>query len=78
MLYSVGQVCACTCAGYRPSSIAIAGGATRSPLWLSIHADVCNVPFVLTRQPEACLLGCAILVRACRREELRALRFRDA
>ena len=35
--------------GYRPDSIAIAGGATRSPLWLQMHADVCNVPFVLTK-----------------------------
>uniref|UniRef100_A0A7S0RG04 Glycerol kinase n=1 Tax=Chlamydomonas leiostraca TaxID=1034604 RepID=A0A7S0RG04_9CHLO len=48
-------------AGYTPTSVAIAGGATRSPLWLQIHADVCGVPFVLTRQPEAPLLGCAIL-----------------
>ena len=35
--------------GYRPDSIAIAGGATRSALWLQMHADVCNVPFVLTK-----------------------------
>ena len=35
--------------GYRPECITIAGGATRSDLWLQIHADVCNVPFVLTR-----------------------------
>jgi sugar (pentulose or hexulose) kinase len=49
-------------AGFKPSRIAIAGGATRSPLWLQIHADVCGVPFVLTSQPEAPMLGCAILV----------------
>lgn len=36
-------------AGYAPTSVAIAGGATRSPLWLQIHADVTNVPFVLTK-----------------------------
>ncbi|KAJ9524594.1 hypothetical protein QJQ45_024192 [Haematococcus lacustris] len=47
--------------GYRPDSIAIAGGATRSELWLQIHADAVGVPFVLTTQPEAPLLGCAIL-----------------
>ncbi len=35
--------------GTRPDSIAIAGGATRSEVWLQIHADVCNVPFILTR-----------------------------
>ncbi len=50
-----------TQAGYAPSSIAIAGGATRSDLWLQIHADVCDVPFILTTQPEAPMLGCAIL-----------------
>jgi sugar (pentulose or hexulose) kinase len=48
-------------AGYRPSTINIAGGATRSELWLQIHADVAGVPFVLTAQPEAPMLGCAIL-----------------
>jgi ribulose-phosphate 3-epimerase len=47
--------------GYRPDSIAIAGGATRSELWLQIHADVCNVPFVLPKCTEAPMLGCAIL-----------------
>ena len=35
--------------GYHPSSVTIAGGATRSPLWLQIHADVSNTPFVLTK-----------------------------
>jgi hypothetical protein len=55
-------------AGYRPDSIAIAGGATRSALWLQLHADICNVPFILTKQTEAPMLGCAILVsRACLR-----------
>jgi ribulose kinase len=49
--------------GYRPDSIAIAGGATRSPLWLQLHADICDVPFILTKQTEAPMLGCAILVR---------------
>ena len=35
--------------GYRPDSIAIAGGAARSALWLQIHAVVCNLPFILTK-----------------------------
>ncbi|GAB4814271.1 hypothetical protein N2152v2_001317 [Parachlorella kessleri] len=47
--------------GYHPDSVTVAGGATRSPLWLQIHADVSNTPFVLTRVSEAPALGCAIL-----------------
>ncbi len=35
--------------GHRPESLVIAGGASRSPLWVQIHADVCNVPIVLTK-----------------------------
>ncbi|GAX74637.1 hypothetical protein CEUSTIGMA_g2085.t1 [Chlamydomonas eustigma] len=50
---------------YCPESIAIAGGATKSLLWLQIHADVCNVPFVLTKDIEAPMLGCAILASVC-------------
>eukprot|EP00903_Cladosiphon_okamuranus_P006596 g6443.t1 len=48
-------------AGYTPSSVAVAGGATRSPLWLQTHADVSNVPMKVTKEREACLLGSAIL-----------------
>jgi ribulose kinase len=47
--------------GYRPDSIVIAGGAVRSALWLQIHADVCNIPFVLTKETEAPMLGCGVL-----------------
>lgn len=36
-------------AGFTPDSVTIAGGATRSELWLQIHADVSNVPFILTK-----------------------------
>ena len=35
--------------GFTPTSVTVAGGATKSPLWLQIHADVSNVPFVLTK-----------------------------
>jgi sugar (pentulose or hexulose) kinase len=35
--------------GYAPTSVAVAGGATRSELWMQIHADVSNVPFILTK-----------------------------
>lgn len=35
--------------GYSPTSITIAGGVTKSPLWLQITADVTNIPLRLTR-----------------------------
>jgi ribulokinase/ribulose-phosphate 3-epimerase len=50
--------------GYSPSQIVIAGGATRSPLWLQTHADVSGLPFVLTKCSDAPALGCAILAAA--------------
>lgn len=45
---------------FKASSIVIAGGPTKSPLWLQIHADVSQVPFVLTKVPDAPALGSAI------------------
>ena len=47
--------------GFAPERIVVAGGATRSDLWLRIHADVSNLPLTLTAVAEAPLLGCAIL-----------------
>ncbi|MGE0724446.1 MAG: ribulokinase [Alphaproteobacteria bacterium] len=47
--------------GYRPDEVVIAGGATRSDLWLQIHADVSNVPLAVTRVTDAPALGSAIL-----------------
>ena len=47
--------------GFHPEKVVISGGATRSKLWLQIHADVSNVPITLTKNPDAPLLGCAIL-----------------
>ena len=47
--------------GFYPENVVISGGATRSKLWLQIHADVSNVPITLTRNADAPLLGCAIL-----------------
>ena len=37
------------------------GGPTKSPLWMQIHADVSNVPIILTAVPDAAALGSAIL-----------------
>ena len=47
--------------GFAPNRIVVAGGATRSNLWLQIHADVCNLPLTLTQVADAPALGCAIL-----------------
>eukprot|EP00959_Pyramimonas_sp_CCMP1952_P099546 2081141-Pyramimonas_sp.AAC.1 len=47
--------------GYAPAEVVIAGGATKSPLWLQIHADVAGLPFRLTRCTDACALGSAVL-----------------
>ncbi len=43
------------------SRIVVAGGATRSPLWLQIHADALQAPIVVTEVPDAPALGAAIL-----------------
>ena len=42
-------------------SIAAAGGATRSQLWMQLHADVANVPVSIPREPESPVLGAAML-----------------
>ena len=47
--------------GFVPDRIVLAGGATRSELWLQIHADVANLPLTLTQVADAPALGCAIL-----------------
>ncbi len=46
---------------WRPEEVVVAGGATRSDLWLQIHADVSNLPLTMTRVPDAPALGSAIL-----------------
>lgn len=48
-------------AGYTPQEFVLCGGATRSELWMQIHADVSGVPLRLTRVPDAAALGSAIL-----------------
>src|SRR5919205_661806 len=46
---------------YPVQRIVASGGATRSPLFMHIYADVTGVPIVLTDEPEATLLSSAIL-----------------
>ncbi|GMH47326.1 hypothetical protein TrVE_jg10056 [Triparma verrucosa] len=48
-------------AGHPASEILIAGGATRSGLWLQMHSDVCGLPIVVCKFSDAPLLGSAIL-----------------
>ncbi|CAN5440743.1 FGGY-family carbohydrate kinase [soil metagenome] len=47
--------------GFEQGDIVICGGATRSDLWMQIHADVSGVPLILTEVPDAATLGSAIL-----------------
>ncbi|HAJ34134.1 MAG TPA: xylulose kinase [Chloroflexi bacterium] len=47
--------------GYAVQEMVGAGGATRSQLWMQMHADVSNVPITLTEVPDAPALGSAIL-----------------
>ncbi|WP_366654683.1 FGGY-family carbohydrate kinase [Fodinicurvata sp. EGI_FJ10296] len=48
-------------AGFTASEIFVAGGATRSPLWLQIHADTAQIPVKVPAFAEAPALGSAIL-----------------
>ena len=47
--------------GYQVNEMVGAGGPTKSPLWMQIHADASNTPISLTRVPDAPALGSAIL-----------------
>ncbi len=48
-------------AGYEIETIIAAGGGTKNPLFLREHADVTGCQIVLPREPEAILLGSAML-----------------
>jgi ribulokinase len=47
--------------GYVVEEMVAAGGATNSPLWMQIHADVSNVPIMTTAVADGPTLGSAIL-----------------
>ncbi|MGH7121511.1 MAG: FGGY-family carbohydrate kinase [Acetobacteraceae bacterium] len=54
-------------AGYVIDFVLATGGDTRNPTFLRAHADALDVPIALAREPEAVLLGSAILgAVACR------------
>lgn len=48
-------------AGHACNEIIIAGGTTRSELWLQMHSDVTGKPVILCENIDAPMLGCAIL-----------------
>jgi len=48
-------------AGHNCREIIMAGGCTRSPLLLQMHADVTGLPVLVRENTDAPLLGCAIL-----------------
>lgn len=48
-------------AGHRVQEAVACGGAVQSRLWLQTHADVSNIPILVTENPEAVTLGAAIL-----------------
>ncbi len=50
--------------GHRIKEIHICGGGTKNPIWLREHADITGCEMVLTKEPEAVLLGSAILAAA--------------
>lgn len=48
-------------AGYAIEFVLASGGSSRNPLFLRTHADALGMPLALGREPEAVLLGAAIL-----------------
>ncbi len=60
--YGTEDIFATMCkAGYRPLEFVMCGGATRSDLWMQLHADVSGIPIQLTKVSDAPALGSAIL-----------------
>ncbi|HEV2123591.1 MAG TPA: FGGY-family carbohydrate kinase, partial [Chloroflexota bacterium] len=46
--------------GYRPDELVVAGGATRSTLFMQIYTDVCGLPLRAVSDAEASLRGAAV------------------
>jgi ribulose kinase len=47
--------------GYRIDTLFVCGGGTKNPLFLREHADITRCRLVVPREPEAVLLGAAVL-----------------
>jgi len=47
--------------GFQISRIHACGGGTKNPLWLQEHADITGCEIILSKEPEAVILGSAML-----------------
>ncbi len=47
--------------GFQPGEAVVAGGPTKSEMWMQMHADVSNMPISFTREGEGAVLGSAML-----------------
>ncbi len=47
--------------GYQPEEAVVAGGPTKSEMWMQMHADVSNVPVSFTKESEGPVVGSAML-----------------
>jgi sugar (pentulose or hexulose) kinase len=47
--------------GFKPTETVVAGGPTKSDLWMQMHANVSNLPISFTREGEGAVLGSAML-----------------
>ena len=47
--------------GFQPGEAVVAGGPTKSELWMQMHADVSNVPVSVTKESEGPVVGSAML-----------------
>jgi ribulose kinase len=47
--------------GYRIATLFVTGGGTKNPLWLQEHANATGLTLILPKEPEAVLLGAAVL-----------------
>jgi ribulose kinase len=52
-------------AGVPIHEIVASGGGARSPVWVQMHADVCNCPIILASSSDAMLVGSAIAGAVC-------------
>nr|XP_015211262.1 PREDICTED: FGGY carbohydrate kinase domain-containing protein isoform X1 [Lepisosteus oculatus]XP_015211263.1 PREDICTED: FGGY carbohydrate kinase domain-containing protein isoform X1 [Lepisosteus oculatus] len=48
-------------AGYDINTLFLCGGLSKNPLFIQAHADITGLPVVLPKEPEAVLVGAAIL-----------------
>ncbi len=55
--------------GYRIDTLFMCGGGTKNPVFLREHADITGCKLVLPREPEAVLLGAAVLGTVASRDQ---------